>query len=576
MPGYISHIILLPHGAEWEWYEAVREYVEKYRVTITQSADDAGSFHGLSHTVTVVDVPGGWPGDIFAWLRQNYPEAKHDAVQVSTTEQLVEVLGERVETDDRYGERQEIRLSWPLQGEAIITQRFGAQPWVYRRWNFPGHEGIDFGVAEGTPVLTCADGTVYSVDTAHPHDPENHPYGNQIRIKHLVGPFIYRTVYAHLSEVQVRVGQRVSRGEQIGLSGATGNVTGPHLHLLLSKQGAQTPGYPAGYVDPEFYLIWPDGSRLRADVSRPHIYGVHEDHDAEMARMMRDQGVQGHILWTEEVGSDPANTGGGRDYAALATQYGHTAIVRLNHGYSPNGTLPHSSHYAQFARRCAIWVQRSAGCRVWIIGNEPNNPREHPPDQPITAQRFAQCFNQVYQAIKEVQADSIVVPGAIDPTNAAMGNCREYFLGALEQIEALDGFAVHAYTHGPNPAYIASDEKFQDEPLTWQYYHFRMFEPFLEAIPAPLRDLPVYLTETNHLFKAAKTDFGWLDQNQGWVWGMYQWVDDWNRRGKQQIHCALLYRYPPVDAWVIRGKGKVIEDFQQILALGYRLYVRPE
>jgi hypothetical protein len=54
MPDYISHIILLPQGAEWGWYEAIRNYMLYFRVTVTQSADGAGSFHGTGHTITVV------------------------------------------------------------------------------------------------------------------------------------------------------------------------------------------------------------------------------------------------------------------------------------------------------------------------------------------------------------------------------------------------------------------------------------------------------------------------------------------------------------------------------------------
>ena len=96
----------------------------------------------------------------------------------------------------------------------------------------------------------------------------------------------------------------------------------------------------------------------------------------------------------------------------------------------------------------------------------------------------------------------------------------------------------------------------------------------MEAIPVGLRHLPVYITEANHLFQTHEEDFGWVDQNEGWVWTMYQRVDEWNRRGGQQILCALLYRYPPIDPWVIRGKGLVIQDLQQCMALKYRPYVR--
>jgi hypothetical protein len=579
MPDYISHIILLPQGAGWEWYEAIRNYMLHFRVTVTQSADDAGSFHGISHTITVIDVPGAWPGNIVDWLRVNYPGAALDVVQVGDAQALTNILDERVQTEDRYGERQTLFLSWPTAAEPRINQRFAASPWIYRQWNTPGHEGIDCYAPQSTPVLACADGDVYFVDTAHPNQPSDYPYGNQVRIQHLFDKQVYRTIYAHLESVRVKKGDRVTRGQQIGASGATGNViggSGHHLHLSYRKEGVQTDGYLPEYVDPELYLIWPDGRRLTPDKSLPHLYGVHEDANAEMARAMRDAGVQGYILWTEGIGADPNDPGGGRDYAGLVTAYGHTAIARLNHGYDTAGTIPRSSKYADFARRCANWVARSRGCKIWVIGNEPNNPREHPSGEQITAARYAECFNRVYEAIKGVQPDAIVTLGAIDPTNAVMGDCRQYFLTVLDNLSAVDGIALHAYTHGPDPRFIVSDRKFEHPPLTWQYYHFRMFEPFMEAIPERLSRVPVYLTETNHLFKTQEEDYGWVDRNEGWVWAMYQWVDEWNRRGGQQIRCALLYRYPPTDAWVIRGKGKVIEDFQQVMALKYRPYVRQD
>lgn len=587
MPDYISHIILLPQGAGWEWYEAVKEYLQKFRVTVTQSADDAGSFHGLSHTITVVDMPGAWPGDIVAWLEDNYPEAELDVIRVSNPKQLSGVLGERVDTNDRYG-KQQMWLGQPLevQEKPLISQRFAASPWDYRKWRFPGHEGTDFAVPVGTPVRACADGKVTRVDTDHPNDPENYPYGNQVRIEHQLGGTLYKTFYAHLSSVRVREDQWVRRGEVIGRSGDTGNVTGPHLHLAFKRRGElkDRPGFrdpyavSEFYLDPEHFLFWPDGSRLRFDASLPHIYGVHEDHDAAAARLMRDQDVKGYILWTEGIGSDPDDPGGGRNYAQLTTDYGHTTIVRLNYGYEHDlqhkGTIPHSSLYSDFAERCANWVARSQGCRIWVIGNEPNNPREHPQGESITASRFARCFDLVYRAIKRVQPDSIVVPGAIDPTNAAMGDCRQYFWDMLAEIDDLDGLAIHAYTHGPDPRNIVSSRRFEHPPLTWQYYHFRMFETFMEAVPESLRHLPVYLTETNHLFKTVDGDWGWVDQNEGWVWAMYERVDEWNRRGGQQIHCALLYRYPPIDHWVIHGKQNVIQDFRQSMTLRYRPYIR--
>ncbi|MFC6064647.1 M23 family metallopeptidase [Streptomyces ochraceiscleroticus] len=88
------------------------------------------------------------------------------------------------------------------------------------------HSGQDFVVPTGTKVKAAHEGTVVK---AGPNGGGDGPaYGNAIVIKH--GGKTY-TQYAHLSQIQVQVGQKVSAGQQIALSGSTGNSTGPHLHF---------------------------------------------------------------------------------------------------------------------------------------------------------------------------------------------------------------------------------------------------------------------------------------------------------------------------------------------------------
>jgi murein DD-endopeptidase MepM/ murein hydrolase activator NlpD len=91
------------------------------------------------------------------------------------------------------------------------------------------HNGIDIACPAGTPVLSVADGTVDKVwnDTSAGG-------GLSIRIKHAEG---YQTGYAHLSRQDVTAGQTVQKGQQIALSGNTGNSTGAHLHFTLKYNG---------------------------------------------------------------------------------------------------------------------------------------------------------------------------------------------------------------------------------------------------------------------------------------------------------------------------------------------------
>ncbi|WP_367321888.1 M23 family metallopeptidase [Streptomyces sp. HUAS ZL42] len=98
-----------------------------------------------------------------------------------------------------------------------LSARYGARGgrWAHR------HTGQDFAVPTGTPVYAVGPGTVRATTCGD-------GFGNQIVVRHRDG---YFTQYAHLSRIYVRRGQRVVAGQRIGLSGASGNVTGPHLHF---------------------------------------------------------------------------------------------------------------------------------------------------------------------------------------------------------------------------------------------------------------------------------------------------------------------------------------------------------
>ena len=106
-------------------------------------------------------------------------------------------------------------------------------------WSSGSHTGIDFHAASGTAVHAVGAGTVVQTGWGG-------AYGNQIVIKMADGMY---TQYGHLSSIGVSVGQQVTPGQQIGLSGATGNVTGPHLHF----EARTTPEYGSD-VDPLAYL----------------------------------------------------------------------------------------------------------------------------------------------------------------------------------------------------------------------------------------------------------------------------------------------------------------------------------
>ncbi|MFG2874961.1 M23 family metallopeptidase [Streptomyces sp. NPDC048337] len=106
------------------------------------------------------------------------------------------------------------------------------------------HSGQDFAVPTGTPVHAAAAGVVVK---AGPNGGGDGPaYGNAIVIKHANNTY---SQYAHLSKIQVTIGQKVSVEQQIALSGNTGNSSGPHLHFEIRT----TPNYGSA-VNPVAFL----------------------------------------------------------------------------------------------------------------------------------------------------------------------------------------------------------------------------------------------------------------------------------------------------------------------------------
>lgn len=130
--------------------------------------------------------------------------------------------------------KSQIGLGWPVKGK--ITSPYGTRVHpVTGVQSF--HNGIDISASSGTPILAPASGKV----TKRFY---NSAGGNQIVIEHDNG---YTTGYAHLSEYSVNIGDRIKKNQKIGLTGSTGKVTAPHLHLTVKNASGN-------YVDPQHIL----------------------------------------------------------------------------------------------------------------------------------------------------------------------------------------------------------------------------------------------------------------------------------------------------------------------------------
>ncbi|CAM5568414.1 Peptidoglycan DD-metalloendopeptidase family protein OS=Streptomyces tendae OX=1932 GN=GUR47_02685 PE=4 SV=1 [Streptomyces tendae] len=123
----------------------------------------------------------------------------------------------------------------PVQGRTVGTpyHQSGSM------WSSGYHTGTDFVVPTGTSLKAVGAGTVVSAGWGG-------AYGNQVVIQLADGHYAQ---YAHLSSLSVSAGQSVTAGQQVGLSGATGNVTGPHLHFEIRT----TPDYGSD-IDPIAFL----------------------------------------------------------------------------------------------------------------------------------------------------------------------------------------------------------------------------------------------------------------------------------------------------------------------------------
>jgi len=141
----------------------------------------------------------------------------------------------------------------PLPGRPLVTQGFGQNPDLYAPFGLAGHNGIDFGIPEGTVVYAPHDGIAKVAD-----DGAN-GYGLSVTIE----DGKRRSLLAHLSETNVTNGQAIYQGDPIGKSGKTGNATGPHLHWtykILKNAVVQNKdnGFDGAVDVTEFTRLWLD------------------------------------------------------------------------------------------------------------------------------------------------------------------------------------------------------------------------------------------------------------------------------------------------------------------------------
>lgn len=189
----------------------------------TTTIEDSDMYIGESVTVTE-----GRTGNASLVHENTYLNKMHSSSRLLSENITAMPVSRVVRVGTKQKEVLKTGVFYPLSG--VISSPFG------KRWG-KMHEGLDIAVEEGTPVLAAECGKVSYVN-------ENAGgYGKFIRIDHGYG---VETAYAHLSKIEVYVGQSVNAQTRIALSGNTGRSTGPHLHFEITQN--DTPLDPTKYL----------------------------------------------------------------------------------------------------------------------------------------------------------------------------------------------------------------------------------------------------------------------------------------------------------------------------------------
>lgn len=171
------------------------------------------------------------------------------AIAARIEREQAEVAKARERDDDRSDFA--IAFDWPLTGR--ISGVYGSQR-IYNGKPKSPHSGLDVAAPKGKPVLAPASGIITFAK------PDLYLTGDTVLVDHGHG---LSSSFLHLSQIDVRVGQRIEKGQSIGLVGATGRATGPHMHWGMNWFGVR--------VDPQLLVdasLNPGATRASAPPSR--------------------------------------------------------------------------------------------------------------------------------------------------------------------------------------------------------------------------------------------------------------------------------------------------------------------
>lgn len=336
----------------------------------------------------------------------------------------------------------------------------------------------------------------------------------------------------------------------------------------------------------------------------PYIYGIH-DADPDPLEYMNHiiTGVgSGWVTATVAVGANP-NDFSGVDFTHLANR-GYTVICRLNYGYYPTGTIPLPGQYDNFATRCKNFVQATAGCSIWLIGNECNLPPEWPFDGSrfsyISPQSYASCYRKCYNAIRTVRPTDKILPqpsatfagplgaGHMDVNGTAYPHdplplnwvtYQNQVLASCKASGPVDGISLHIGSRGYTYSDIHSTQQINagGQNLYWSFYSYRDWVNY--GIPTNMWNLPIYATECNgyYYWSGGHPEAPEKHYEPGWMQEIHAEINRHNQtayqQGKPIFRCINFYRWCGFcDGWFMDGspyEGSIKADLNQAVAQKY-------
>jgi murein DD-endopeptidase MepM/ murein hydrolase activator NlpD len=212
----------------------LRESTAQFESTLAEISERLDDFQDRSERMAVLlgveelpsNQPSGGPGEVPAAQAHGLTLFDQELEAIRSRTSILDQSLEQL--DEAFRERLRLLSSTP---SIMPVQGWFSHGFGWRKDPMTGkrqfHRGIDIVADAGTPIRAPADGVI--TRTARVSD-----YGKMVDMSHGFG---YSTRYGHMSEILVRTGQRVRRGDVIGRVGSTGRSTGPHLHYEVFRDG---------------------------------------------------------------------------------------------------------------------------------------------------------------------------------------------------------------------------------------------------------------------------------------------------------------------------------------------------